>query len=307
MTLLPEIAEVVAHIPPANGSRPDVAALRAAEASQVIPLADRVPLLEVEDQVAATGIGPVPVRLYTPVAAEPNGLLVYIHGGAFFLGSLDSHDHVARELAAATRWRVLSVGYRLAPEHPFPAGLDDVYSVTRWAVDHAGELAWNGDQLALVGDSSGGNLVAATVARAHDDGWDRISAQVLYYPSLDLTFDAARHPSLRENASGYGLETASLAPWNSFYVDSGADPTDPQVSPLRRADLSALPRALVITAQYDPMRDEGEAYAARLRQAGVPAVTHRYERANHGFVQFFSAVPQLHGVFAETAAFLRGD
>jgi acetyl esterase len=172
--------------------------------------------------------------------------------------------------------------------------------VVRWA-------AVPGETLAVVGDSSGGNFVAAVVALAQDEAFEAITHQVLYYPSLDLDFDLDRYASLRENAEGYGLETAGLEPFNAFYLDSGADPADPWVSPIKRADLSGLPPALVVTAEHDPLRDEGELYARRLKEAGVPATVSRYAGAGHGFVQHFSWIPEYHRAFEETAAFLRGE
>jgi acetyl esterase len=231
-------------------------------------------------------------------------VLVYFHGGAFFLGSLETHDHVARDLAKETGLRVVSVGYRRAPEAAFPAGLQDCYGVVRWAAEHGDELGWDGGTLAIAGDSSGGTFVAAVAALAHDDGFDRLTHQVLYYPSLDLDFDEDRYPSLRENAVGYGMETAGLKPFNAFYLDSGADPADPLVSPVKRADLSGLPPALVVTAEHDPLRDEGELYGRRLAEAGVPVTVSRYAGAGHGFVQHFSWIPEFARVFEETAAFL---
>jgi acetyl esterase len=140
---------------------------------------------------------------------------------------------------------------------------------------------------------------------AHDDGFDRITHQVLFYPSLDLDFDVDRYPSLRENAVGYGVETAALKPFNACYLASGADPDDPLVSPLKRTDLTGLPPALVVTAEHDPLRDEGELYAQRLREAGVDATVIRYAGAGHGFVQHFAWIPEYHRVFSETAEFLR--
>ncbi|MGW4108715.1 alpha/beta hydrolase [Streptomyces sp. NPDC004976] len=268
------------------------------------PPEERLPLHAVEDVTAKTAAGEVPVRVYTPAEADRHGVLVYFHGGAFFLGSLDTHDHVARSLAKETGLKVVSVGYRLAPEAAFPAGLDDCYAVVRWAAGESADLGWDGTTLAVAGDSSGGTFAAAVAARAHDDGFDRITHQILYYPSLDLDFDVERYASLRENAKGYGLETAGLEPFNAFYLDSGADPADPLVSPVKRADLTGLPPALVVTAQYDPMRDEGELYGERLREAGVEATVSRYAGAGHGFVQHFSWIPEFHEVFGETRDFL---
>jgi acetyl esterase len=289
MSLHPEITKALSTLP-VTPPLLDPAALRAAEELQVAPVQERLPLETVEDAFADD----VPVRIYTP--ADAKGLLVYFHGGAFFLGSLDTHDHVARALAKETGRRVVAVSYRRAPEAAYPAGLQDCYTAVRWAAEHYGPPA-------LAGDSSGGNFVAAVAAMAHDDGFDHITHQVLFYPSLDLDFDADRYPSLRENAEGYGLETAGLKPFNAFYLASGAKPDDPLVSPIKRADLTGLPPALILTAEYDPLRDEGELYGRRLRDARVEATVTRYAGANHGFlVNFLGLFPEA---FREVAEFLR--
>jgi acetyl esterase len=304
MTLHPEIAKVLAQLPAPPPGPLDPVAMRAGEESQVPPPEERLPLHSVEDTIAQTRTGDVAVRIYTPVEADSYGLLVYFHGGAFFLGSLETHDHVARGLAKETGKKVVSVGYRLAPEAAFPAGLQDCYGVVRWAAENGDSLRWDGATLAIAGDSSGGTFVAAVAAMAHDDGWDRITHQVLFYPSLDLDFDVDRYASLRDNAEGYGLETAGLKPFNAFYLDSGADPADPLVSPIKRADLSGLPPALIVTAEHDPLRDEGELYGQHLQEAGVPVTVSRYAGAGHGFVQHFSWIPEYYRAFQETATFL---
>ena len=309
MALHPEIAKVLASLPAPPPGPLDPGAMRAAEEAMVPPPDQRPPLHAVEDTVARTPAGGVPVRIYTPGEADSYGLLVYVHGGAFFLGSLETHDHVARSLARSTGLKVVSVGYRRAPEAAFPAGLDDCYGVVRWAVDNGEDLAWDGTTLALAGDSSGGSFVAAVAAMAHDDAVasgrpEVVTHQVLLYPSLDLDFDVDRYASLRDNAVGYGLETAALKPFNAFYLESGADPDDPRVSPIKRHDLTGLPPALIVTAEHDPLRDEGELYGQRLREAGVDATVSRYPGAGHGFVQHFSWIPEYHRVFEETAAFL---
>ncbi|WP_461170784.1 alpha/beta hydrolase [Arthrobacter sp. Z1-15] len=306
MTIHPEIAKILSTIPAPDGSPLDPQAMRAGEAAQVPPLEERLPLHTVEDTAVSTSAGEVPVRIYTPAEAESYGVIVYFHGGAFFLGSLDTHDHVARSLARETGHKVISVGYRLAPEAAFPAGLSDCYGVVRWAAEHGSELAWNGSALAVVGDSSGGTYAAAVAAMAHDDGSDAVTHQILFYPSLDLDFDVDRYPSLRENAEGYGLETAGLAPFNAFYLNSGADPADPLVSPIKREDLTGLPPALVITAEHDPLRDEGELYGKRLQEAGVETRVSRYAGANHGFAANFSWLPEFYQAFRETGEFLAG-
>ncbi|MFF0815162.1 alpha/beta hydrolase [Rhodococcus sp. NPDC003318] len=303
MPLHPEIARVLATLPAPPDSL-DPAAMRAGDEAQVPPREERTPLHSVEDTVAHTASGDVPVRIYTPAEADSYGVLVYFHGGAFFLGSLNTHDHVARSLAKEIGLKVVSVGYRLAPESAFPAGLDDSYAVVRWVAEHREDLRWNGGTLAVAGDSSGGTFAAAVAAAAHDDGFDAITHQVLYYPSLDLDFDVDRYPSLRENAVGYGLETAGLKPFNAFYLGSGADPADPRVSPIKRADLTGLPPALIVTGEHDPLRDEGELYGRRLTEAGVHVTVSRYAGAGHGFVQHFSWIPDYYRAFEETRDFL---
>lgn len=304
MPLHPVIAQALASPQEAPDGPPQPEILRAGEAAAVPPLDQRRPVHRVEDMVATTSAGEVPVRVYTPDAAPTHGIIVYLHGGAFFLGSLDTHDHVARELANTSGRTVVSAGFRLAPEHAFPAGLEDCWGVLTWVTESADQLGWNGETLAVAGDSSGGTFAAALAARAHDEGFTALTHQILLYPSLDLDFDEDRWPSLKENAVGYGLETAGLKPFNAFYVDSGADPADPRVSPIKREDLSGLAPALVVTAEYDPLRDEGEAYARRLAEAGVPSRLVRMEGAGHGFVQHFGDLPEMHRVYDEIADFL---
>lgn len=320
----PEIAAFLATLPPSDGSPVDAAVWRAMGEAHLPPLDERPPVAAVQNRIAATAAGEVPVRVYTPLAEAPSaeapsggarsadtssdggptGLLVYFHGGAFFSGSLETHDAFARELAAASGYRVVSVGYRLAPEAAFPAGLEDCYAVLRWAVEHGDELGWDGERLAVAGDSSGGNFVASIAARAHDEGFDAITHQLLFYPSVDLDFDLDRYASLRENGAGYGLETVALRPHNAFYLESGADPADPRVSPIKRADLAGLPAALVVTAEYDPLRDEGEAYARRLEEAGVETTLIRIPGVTHGFMQHFAHLPESARAFREAGAFL---
>lgn len=301
MPLHPQIAQLIATLPAPPEGPIDPALMRAGDEAHVAPLEERLPLHAVEDTTA----GDVPVRIYTPVDADAYGLLVYFHGGAFFLGSLNTHDHVARNLAKETGLKVISVDYRLAPEAAFPAGLEDCHAVVRWAAENGEALKWDGKTLALAGDSSGGTFVAAVAAMAHDEGFDRITHQVLLYPSLDLDFDVDRYESLRENAVGYGVETAGLKGFNSFYFESGADAANPLVSPIKREDLSGLPPALIVTAEYDPMRDEGELYGKRLKEAGTQVTVSRYAGANHGFAQNFAWIPEYYTVFEEIASFLR--
>ncbi|MDH6239909.1 alpha/beta hydrolase [Aurantimicrobium minutum] len=301
MPVHPEIAAFLSTLPPSDATPPDVAGWRAMGEAHLPPLEERLPLFSVEDTVA----GDVPIRIYTPVDAAKFGVLVYFHGGAFFSGSLETHDGIARSIADASGYKVISVGFRLAPEALFPAGLDDCYSVVTWVRDNAAYLKWDGSRLAVAGDSSGGNFAAAVTARALDDGLDIITQQVLLYPSVDLDFDTERYPSLTENAEGKGLETITLKPFNSYYINSGANPANPLVSPIKRGSLAGLPEALVVTAEYDPLRDEGEMYAQRLAQAGVKTQHIRYDGATHGFVQYFAWLPEYSSIFQEIARFLK--
>lgn len=309
MALHPTVAEFIASLPPAPPGPLNPEAMRAADESRVPPLEKRLPVHSVFDQTLSTPAGEIPVRVYKPTAADFHPVLVYFHGGAFFLGSLNTHDHVARALADATQSVVVSVGYRLAPEHAFPAGLNDCYAVVQWIEQHgrgpSEGIGWDGRTLVVAGDSSGANFAAAVAAMAVERGLKCITHQVLYYPSLDLDFNVERYASMKTNAVGNGLETAMLKPFNAFYIDSGANPADPLVSPIKRQDLSGLPPTLIVTAECDPLRDEGELYGQKLEQAGVPATIHRYESAAHGFVQHFSWLPEFQGVFAQTADFIR--
>ncbi len=305
MPLHPTVAEFIKNLPPPAPGPLNPEMMRAFDESHVAPIEERLPVYEVID----SSVADIPVRIYRPSAAEHYDVLVYFHGGAFFLGSLNTHDHVARELATATQCVVVSVGYRLAPEHAFPAGLHDCYAVVESILKKGRDnqqICWSGNMLALAGDSSGGNFVAAVAAMAVDKGLTGITHQILYYPSVDLDFDDQRYESLRTNGVGYGLETAGLKPFNAFYIESGANPDDPLVSPIKRKSFTSLPKALVITAEFDPLRDEGEVYADHLSKAGVAVKLHRYVGAGHGFIQHFSWLPEFHGVYAETAEFLRG-
>jgi acetyl esterase len=298
MAVHPEIAAFLSTLPPSDATPPDVAGWRAMGEAHLPALEERLPLFSVEDTLA----GDVPVRIYTPVDAAEFGVLVYFHGGAFFSGSLETHDGIARSIADASGYKVISVGYRLAPEAQFPAGLDDCYAVVRWVTENSAYLKWDGSRLAVAGDSSGGNYVAAVTGLAQDDGFNAITQQVLLYPSVDLDFDLERYPSLTENAVGKGLETITLKPFNSYYINSGADPADPRVSPIKRTSLAGLPEAFVVTAENDPLRDEGELYSQRLVDAGVSTQLTRYEGATHGY---FAWLPEYSSIFQEIARFLK--
>jgi len=222
----------------------------------------------------------VPVRVYVPVDEPgPRPVLVYFHGGGWVIGDLETHDSTARKLAAASGVTVVSVDYRLAPEDPFPAAVDDCLAAVRWVVDNAGDLDVDPSRLAVGGDSAGGNLAAVAAGRLRDDGVP-VAFQLLVYPVTDGTMGL---PSYDENAEGYFLTRDTMAWFWDHYV-GGEHRTNPLASPLHAPDeaLAGLPPALVITAEFDPLRDEGEAYAARLRDAGVPVESVRYDGLLHG-------------------------
>jgi acetyl esterase len=238
------------------------------------------------DPLAATGdrsipgpAGPVPVRVYTPAAAPPLPVVVFFHGGGWVIGGIDTHDSTCQQLATTVPAVVVSVDYRLAPENPFPAAVDDCLAATRWVHDHAAELGADPSRLAVAGDSAGGNLAAVISLKARDEGGPPIVFQLLVYPATDLTRSFASHA---ENGEGYMLNTDAIDWFLDHYLPE-AERKNPDASPHFATDLSGLPPALIITAEFDPLRDEGEAYADRLREAGVTATASRYDGMIHGF------------------------
>jgi acetyl esterase len=273
----------------------------------VLPVEKRVQVYSVEDRTIPTSEADIPVRIYTPEEKDSYPLLMYFHGGAFFSGNLESHDEVIRPLCMESGYKVISVDFRLAPEYPFPAALDDCYNVTKWATEHKEELKWDGKILAVAGDSSGGNLVAAVSLLARDKKEFTITKQVFFYPSLDLDFSEFRYPSLVENGKGYFVESAQLAELNGFYLLGGVDTDNPLVSPIREENLENLPAAFFITAEYDPFRDEGELFAESLKKSGVHVETKRYEGATHGFLGKFTYLDEYKDVYKRTANFLNKE
>jgi acetyl esterase len=257
----------------------------------------------VEDRSVPGPAGDIPVRLYRPAENGPLPLLVYLHGGGWVIGGLEVYDGLCRSLANAAGCAVLAVDYRLAPEHKFPAPVDDCYAATSWAVANAAALGADGARVAIGGDSAGGNLTAVVAQLARDRKGPTFRFQLLVYPATDVAYDT---PSYRENATGYFLELDAMRWFYDHYLRSDADRADPRASPLRAADLHGLPPALVITAEFDPLRDEGEAYAARLREADVPVTLTRYHGMIHGFFGMAPLLDQGKHAVAEAAAALRG-
>ena len=225
--------------------------------------------------------GSIPLRIYTPLGKGPFPLMVFYHGSGFVVCSLDTHDAMCRNLCSGTGSVVVSVDYRLAPEHKFPAAPDDCLAATRWAGDNAGLLQADTSRVVVAGDSAGGNLAAVTALRARDENGPKIAAQLLIYPVTD--YHTPGTPSYVENAEGYGLTRAGMEWFWGHYLEDASHGTHPHASPLRANNLAGLPPAYVVTAEYDPLRDEGEYYGQALRAAEVPTEIVRWDGVNHGF------------------------
>lgn len=258
-------------------------------------------VLEVRDVEATGPDGAIPVRVYRP-AAGTLALLVYFHGGGWVLGSRDTHDRICRALANRTHAVVVSVDYRLAPEHRFPAAAEDAYAATVWAVEQASALDVDADRVAVAGDSAGGNLAAVVSLMARDRGGPGLRHQLLVYPVVDGTRE---YPSHEENAEGYFLTTATMRWFWGHYAPDAAARRNPYASPIRADDLSGLPPAFVLTAEFDPLRDEGEAYAEALAKARVPVRLERYGGQIHGFFGMTSVFDAARRAFDEAAGTLR--
>ena len=258
------------------------------------------PVAAVGDRVVPGPAGELPVRVYTPEGEPPFPIVVWFHGGGWVVGTLDTYDPLCRALAAAVPAVVVSVGYRLAPEHPWPAAVEDAYAATLWASRNAAGLGGAQDRLAVAGDSAGGNLAAVVALGARDRGGPAIAFQLLVYPALDAAADTA---SWRDHAEGFHLTAAGMRWYWDHYL-GGADGQAPDASPLRAAFLGGLPPALVIVAEHDVLRDEGQAYAARLAGAGVAATAIRYPGMVHGFFRWRAVTATADTALAEAAAAL---
>jgi len=301
----PEIKKVLDSIPPSDTKLKIIPEEFRKSDVPILPVEQRVQVYAVEERTIPTIEADIEVRIYTPKEADTYPVLLYFHGGAFFSGNLEAHDEIVRPICKESGYKVISVGYRLAPEHPFPTPLNDCYNVTKWVTEHWEELKWDGENLALAGDSAGGNLVAAVSLLAREKKEFTVTKQILFYPSLDLDLSELRYPSLTENGKGYFVETDALPEFNSFYLIGDVDTDNPLVSPIRENNLENLPEALVITAEYDPMRDEGELFAQNLKQSGVPVEIKRYEGVTHGFLGKWTHLEEYKGVYEFAGNFLK--
>ena len=256
----------------------------------------------VDNLVAPGPNGEIPLRVYTPELDGPLPILVYFHGGGWVFGDLESHDGVCRALANAANGLVVSVDYRLAPEHKFPAAVEDAYAATQWVAAHAGGLGGDPTRIAVGGDSAGGNLAAVVALMARDRQGPQLAYQLLVYPVTDTACDTV---SRQENAEGYLLTLEMMRWFQNQYLRDAGDWQHPYAAPLRARDLQGLPPALVLTAEFDPLCDEGEAYAARLRAAGVPTTLKRYDGMIHGFFSMGAVLDQARVAIDDVAAALR--
>ena len=272
-----------AGLPPYN-SLPPEQAREAMVARSGRFLANPEPVSAVETRTIEGPGGPLALRIYTPEGPGPLPVLVYFHGGGWVVGNLDTHDSLCRALANAGGCIVASVDYRLAPEHKFPAPLEDAYAATQWIASHATSLGGDGTRLAVGGDSAGGAMAASVALMARDRGGALPSYQLLIYPVTDYSFATT---SYQENSTGYMLTRDDMEWFWRHYLTNDEDGLHPYASPLRAKDLRGLPPALVITAEFDPLRDEGEAYAEKLRRDGVQVQHTRYEGMIHNFVRMF--------------------
>jgi acetyl esterase len=252
-----------------------------------------------EDITVPGGAGDLAARVYRPDVPGPLPTIVLMHGGGFVIGDLDTHDLAARTLANGCAAVVVSVDYRLAPEHPFPAAVEDALAATRWAAAHLSGLGGD-ERLAVAGDSAGGNLAAVAAQTFRDEG-RALAGQLLIYPATDMT---GHYPSHVENGEGYFLDAATMVWFQQQYVGHLADHTDPRISPLL-GDLHGLAPAVVVTGEYDPLRDDGLAYAAALERAGVPVEVRTFRGLIHGFVDMGRHSAAAQAAMEETCALFR--
>ncbi|HEX2850002.1 MAG TPA: alpha/beta hydrolase [Acidimicrobiales bacterium] len=257
-------------------------------------------LASIDDRRIPGPDGDMAIRVYRPNGGEaPRPVVVYYHGGGFTIGSIETHDPVCRTLAAQAEALVVSVEYRLAPEHPFPAATDDAFAALQWVGEHAAEIGGDPSRIAVAGDSAGGNLAAVSAIAARDAGGPAVCFQALVYPTTDAKM---RFPSIDENGEMPILPRRSME-W--FYEQYKSDVDDWRATPIDVDDLSGLPPAVVITAEYDPLRDEGEAYGEKLRAAGVPVTGKRYDGMAHAFVQMLGVLEPARDAMALIASELK--
>jgi acetyl esterase len=260
------------------------------------------PVARLEDRTIPGPAQPIPIRVYWPETGRRLPVLVYFHGGGWVIGNLDQVDAQCRALANGAQCIVVNVDYRLAPEHKFPAAVDDAYAAVQYVAGHAAEFDADAGRIAVGGDSAGGNLATVACLMARDRRGPKIAFQLLVYPVTDYDDD---RPSLSEFADGYFLTRAMMGYFWGHYVSSAEEGRSPHASPMNAQSLQGLPPAMVITAECDPIRDQGEAYARRLQEAGVPVTTKRYAGAIHVFFNLGGVIDSGRQALADAATALR--
>lgn len=303
MPLDPQIVTVMEAVaalglPPNNEVSPEQARIN----GKMRPRAPGPRVANVEDRTIPGPACKIPVRIYTPEGTGPFPGLAWFHGGGWVVGDLDTADGVARQLCVGANCVVVSVDYRLAPETKFPGAADDCYAATQWLAANAASVNVDPRRIATGGDSAGGNLSAAVSLMSRDRGGCDLVYQLLVYPVTERNFDNA---SYTDNGQGYSLTRDGMIWFWDHYLASDADATNPYAAPIHASDLSGLPPALVITAEYDPLRDEGEAFADKLAAAGVPTVCTRYDGMIHGFFGMAATVDKAKDAVAQATGCLR--
>jgi acetyl esterase len=264
-------------------------------------------VLQVKEYEATGPQGPIPVRLYRGAGTPAKGalpVLMYYHGGGWLLGDLDSHDWTCRSIANKADYAVISVDYRLAPEHRFPAAFDDALAAVHWVVDHAAMLRIDPARISVGGDSAGGNLATAVVLAMRDEGGTKLNSQILIYPAVDLSMSGAYYGRFRKDLI---LTDDAMRTFIGLYVPDLAQRKDWRASPLLAASLKGLPHTLVILAGFDPLCAEGEAYAARLEKEGVATTVKRYPGQMHGFLSNARLLPKANDAIADIATALKAN
>jgi len=306
MSLDPKVQALLTHIntqASAESQPRSAAEHRATTLAQAQPSRSLPAVAAVAERTIPGPAGALPVTVYTPDGGGPFPLLLYFHGGGFVLPALPHHDYLCRELCNRVGCVVVAVDYRLAPEAPFPAATDDCLAATRWAAEHALELNIDPARVAVAGDSSGGALAAVTALRCRDAGGPLLRAQLLFCPLT--AYHTPPTPSALAYAKGYLMTRPRLIWYLAQYL-TGAEAAHPYAFPLAAPDLRSLPPALIITAEYDILRDEGERYAARLQAAGVSTVQSRYPGMIHGFFAMPGLLAQAQQAMDEAIVWLQG-
>ncbi|CAB1064865.1 hypothetical protein D1BOALGB6SA_9662 [Olavius sp. associated proteobacterium Delta 1] len=269
---------------------------------QAPPVQPELSVKKVIDRGIPGPDGEIPIRLYYPEGDAPFPVLVYFHGGGWVIGDLDTHHSFCHALAKKSGCLVVSVDYRLAPEHRYPAAVDDAYAATKWVAENPEEIQADPDRFAIGGDSAGGHLAAVVSLMARDRNGPRIDLQVLIYPITDCSFDTH---SYKDNKEGYLLSRDLMKWFWNHFINDESEADDPYASPLRAKNFRDLPRALILTAGYDPLRDEGEAYGQKLQEAGVNVTCTRYPGMIHAFIRMTAQLDKANEALDEVSGTLR--